>query len=153
MTDETGVDLFTGLIRFYSLTDVRKFLKELLESYQKEFDHASAIIGSFLRTDEQKKMEVIMSRGWTRAGSLFVNITDAQKGWMEIVFQHVNDLRPRVMKTAEVLKAFDAVEGLPISEEVTFLLYLRAGVPERLVVDGSDARPGKFNFVGQYDTV
>jgi hypothetical protein len=150
---ETGTSMVSGVIRFYELNDVRKYLKELLDTYQREYDKSSNIIGGMLRSEGQKGMEVIISKGWAKVGSLFVNMGDAEKGRVEIVFQIVNEMKPRVVKTEEVLKAFDGVEGLPIPDDATFLLYLRGGVPERLIVDTNETRPPKFTFDGKFKTV
>jgi hypothetical protein len=150
---ETGVSMISGVLRFYSLTDVRRFLKELLDGYQREYDKSSNVIGSMLRSDGQKGMEVIMSKGWAKVGSLFVNVTEPEKGGMEIVFQIVNEMKPRVAKTEEVLKSFDNVEGLPIPDDATFLLYLRSGIPERIIVDTKVTRPPRFSYDGKFKTV
>jgi len=149
---ETGVSATSGLLRFYSLTDVRRYLKELLDRYQKEYDKSSNIIGSLLRSDGGKGMEVIMSKGWAKVGSLFVNLSDSEKGSMEVVFQIVNEMKPRLAKTEDVLKSFDAIEGLPVPDDATFLLYLRGGVPERLIVDTVNTKPVKFVLNGRYKT-
>jgi len=153
MIPETGVSATTGILRFYSLNDVRKYLKELLDSYQREYDKSSNLIGSLLRSSGGKGMEVILSKGWTKVGSLFVNQTDSEKGGMEVVFQIVNEMKPRVTKTEEVLKTFDAVEGLPVPDDATFLLYLRGGVPERLIVDMLETKPQKFKLDGKFRLV
>ena len=153
MIPETGVSMISGVVRFYSLNDVRRYLKELLDTYQKEYDKSSNVIGSMLRYEGQRGSEVIMSKGWAKVGSLFVNMADAQKGGMEIVFQIVNEMKPRVAKTEEVLKSFESVEGLPIPDDATFLLYLRGGVPERLIVDTNETRPSKYAFDGRFKTV
>jgi hypothetical protein len=150
MIPETGVNMVSGVLRFYSLTDVRKFLKDLLDDYQREYDKSSNVIGSMLRSDGQKGMEVIMSKGWAKVGSMFVNVSDAEKGGMEVVFQLVNELKPKVAKTEEVLKTFENVEGLPIPDDATFLLYLRSGVPERIIVDSKTTRPARYKFDGRF---
>jgi hypothetical protein len=149
---ETGVSAVTGVLRFYSLIDVRRYLKELMDTYQREFDKSSNIIGSLLRSDGGKGMEVIMSKGWAKVGSLFVNVSDSEKGSMEVVFQIVNEMKPRLAKTEEVLRGFESVEGLPIPDDATFLLYLRGGVPERLIVDTVETKPQKFVFNGKFKT-
>jgi hypothetical protein len=149
---ETGVSAVTGVLRFYTLIDVRRYLKELMDTYQKEYDKSSNIIGSLLRSDGGKGMEVIMSKGWAKVGSLFVNVSDSEKGSMEVVFQIVNEMKPRLAKTEEVLRGFEGVEGLPIPDDATFLLYLRGGVPERLIVDTVETRPQKFIFNGKFRT-
>jgi hypothetical protein len=149
---EAGVSAISGVLRFYSLTDVRRYLKDLLGTYQKEYDKSSNMIGSLLRSDGGKGMEVIMSKGWTKVGALIVNLSDSEKAGMEVVFQVVNEIKPRVARTEEVLKAFDSVEGLPIPDNATFLLYLRGGVPERLIVDTIQTRPQKFELSGKFVT-
>ncbi|MDA4123937.1 MAG: hypothetical protein OK438_00610 [Thaumarchaeota archaeon] len=153
MIPETGTSMVSGVLRFYELNDVRRYLKELLDTYQREYDKSSNIIGGMLRSEGQKGMEVIISKGWAKVGSLFVNMADAEKGRMEVVFQIVNEMKPRVVKTEEVLKAFEGVEGLPIPDDATFLLYLRGGIPERLIVDMNETRPPKFMFDGKFKAV
>ncbi|HZW84502.1 MAG TPA: hypothetical protein VFE91_01190, partial [Nitrososphaerales archaeon] len=107
MVQETGTNMFSGVIRFYSLADVRRYLKELLERYQRDFDKSSNVIGSMLRNEGQKGMEVIMSKGWAKVGSMFVNVQDPEKGSMEVVFQLVTEMKPRLAKTEDVLKTFE----------------------------------------------
>ncbi len=153
MIQETGTTMYSGVIRFYTLNDMRKYLKELLERYQRDYDKSSNVIGSLLRTEGGKGMEVIMSKGWAKVGSMFVNVSDPEKGGMEVTFQLVTEMKPRISKTEEVLKTFESVEGLPIQADSTFLLYLHGGVPERLVIDSTEARPEVYGFKGDYDTV
>jgi hypothetical protein len=153
MVQEAGATMFSGVVRFYSLSDVRKYLKELLEKYQREYDRSSNVIGSMLRTEGQKGMEVIMSKGWAKVGSLFVNVSDPDKGGMEVTFQLVTEMKPRLAKTEEVLKSFESVEALPIPADATFLLYLHGGIPERLMVDTNETRPPLYVYNGKYDTV
>jgi hypothetical protein len=152
MIQETGVNLFSGVVRFYSLAAVRAYLKDLLDKYQKEYDKSSNVIGSMLRS-EGRGMEVIMSKGWAKVGSMFVNIEEPERGGMEVVFQLVTEMKPRLAKTEEVLRTFETVEALPIPVDATFLLYLRGGVPERLVVDTLDVRPEAYAYKGKYETV
>ncbi len=153
MVQETGTNLYSGVVRFYTLNDVRKYLKELLEKYQRDYDKSSNVIGSLLRTEGGKGMEVIMSKGWAKVGSMFVNVSDPDKGGMEVTFQMVTEMKPRITKTEEILKTFDSVEGLPIQADATYLLYLHAGVPERLVIDSTEPRPEVFSFKGDFATV
>ncbi len=145
--------MYSGVVRFYSLSDVRKYLKELLERYQRDYDRSSNVIGSLLRTEGGKGMEVIMSKGWAKVGSMFVNVSDADKGGMEMTFQLVTEMKPRISKTEEVLKTFESVEALPIQADATFLLYLHNGIPERLVVDTSETKPEAFSFKGDFAIV
>ncbi len=153
MIQDTGTNLFSGIIRFYTLADVRKYLKELLETYQRDFDRSSNVIGSLLRTEGQRGMEVIMSKGWAKVGAMFVNLSEPEKGGMEVTFQMVTEMKPRIAKTEEVLRTFEGVEALPRPADATFLLYIRSGIPERLVIDTTESKPESYNFKGDYATV
>ena len=153
MIQETGTELYSGIVRFYSLNDVRKYMKELLERYQRDYDRSSNVIGSLLRAEGGKGMEVIMSKGWAKVGAMFVDVTDPDKGGMELTFQLVTEMKPRISKTEEVLKTFESVEALPIQTEATFLLYLHGGIPERLVIDTTEPKPEAYAYKGDYATV
>ena len=150
---ETGTLMYSGVVRFYSLSDVKKYLKELLERYQRDYDKSSNVVGALLRTEGGKGMEVIMSKGWAKVGAIFVNVADPEKGGMEMTFQLVTEMKPRITKTEETLKTFESVEALPIPADSTFLLYLHAGIPERLVVDTTEPRPEIYAFKGDFATV
>ena len=153
MIQETGTGLYSGILRFYAINDVRKYMKELLERYQREYDKSSNVIGSLLRAEGGKGMEVIMSKGWAKVGAMFVDVTDPEKGGMELTFQLVTEMKPRIAKTEEVLKTFENVEALPIPTDATFLLYLHSGIPERLVIDTTEPRPEAFAFKGDFVTI
>ena len=140
-------------MRFYSLNDVRKYMKGLLERYQRDYDKSSNVIGSLLRAEGGKGMEVIMSKGWAKVGAMFVDASDPEKGGMELTFQLVTEMRPRISKTEEVLKTFESVEALPIASDATFLLYLHSGIPERLVIDTTESKPEAYVFKGNYVTI
>jgi len=152
LIQETGTEMYSGVVRFYTLGDVRKYLKALLDRYQRDYDRSSNVVGSLLRTEGGKGMEVIMSKGWAKVGSMFVNVADPEKGGMEMTFQLVTEMKPRISKTEEVLKTFESVEALPIEADATFLLYLHSGIPERLVIDSTEPRPELFTFKGNFAT-
>ena len=135
------------------MNDVRKYMKNLLERYQRDYDRSSNVIGSLLRAEGGKGMEVIMSKGWAKVGAMFVDVTDPDKGGMELTFQLVTEMRPRISKTEEVIKTFESVEALPIATEATFLLYLHNGIPERLVIDTTETKPEAYTYKGDYVTV
>lgn len=153
MIEETGVRAFSGVLKFDSIIEVRQYLKELLRSYEKEYDKSSNKVGLLLRAQGEKGMEVVMSEGWSRVGDMYVNTENSKKGKVEVLFQLVTDMKPRVKKTEEVLKGFDAVEALPIGENTDFLLYMRMGVPERLIVEPAEPKPEAYSFNGTYLTV
>jgi len=153
MKPESGMEFITGLVRFYSLEDMRKYIKELLDAYQRELDRSSNIIGSLLRDKGKKGEEIIKAKGWTKVGGVFVNSMEPELGSMEVVFQMLNEMKPRVAKTDEVLRSFDLVENLPVEENCTFLLVLRSGVPERIIVDSNVLQPPKYEYAAKLRSV
>lgn len=153
MKPEAGIDIPSGMIRFYNLEDVRRYIKNLLDDYQREFDRSSNVIGSMLRDRTKNGQEVIQSRGWSKVGEVIVNSIEPGRGSMEVIFLLLNEMKPRITKTEEILKSFDLVENLPIQEDVTYLLFLHNGVPERLIIDSTVKRPEKFAFAAAFKTV
>ncbi len=153
MKPEAGQDITSGTLRFYSIEDMRKHIKGLLDSYQREYDRSSNVIGSMLRDKSKNAQEVIQSRGWSKVGDVFVNSTEPGRASMEMIFLLLNEMKPRIAKTEEILKSFDLVENLPIPEDVTFLLFVRNGVPERIIFDSTVKRPERYGFKANYLTV
>ena len=153
MRPEAGLDVTSGLIRFFTLEDMRRYIKGLLDSYQREFDRSSNVIGAMLRDKSKNAQEVIQSRGWTKVGDIIVNQVEPARGSMEIIFQLLNEMKPRIAKTEETLRSFDLVENMPIPEGATFLLFLRNGVPERIIIDSTVKRPEKYAHSAVYKTV
>jgi hypothetical protein len=84
---------------------------------------------------------------------MFVDASDPEKGGMELTFQLVTEMKPRIAKTEEVLKTFETVEALPIPTDATFLLYLHGGIPERLVIDTTEPKPESYVFKGEFATL
>jgi hypothetical protein len=141
------------MIRFFSLENMRRYIKELLDSYQRDYDKSSNVIGGLLREQGKRGDEVIRAKGWSKVGSIFVNSTDPGQGSMEIIFQLMNEMKIRVTKTEEVLRFFDLVENLPTPGDSTFLLFLRGGIPERIIVDPDVKRPEKYGYKATLKTV
>ena len=153
MKPEAGLDMMSGLMRFYTLEDMRRYIKTLLDSYQREYDRSSNVIGGMLRDKSKGGQEVIQSRGWTKVGEVIVNSVEPARGSMEVIFQMLNELKPKIQKTEEMLKSFDLVENLPIPEASTFLLFVRGGVPERIIIDSTVKRPERYAFSAEFAAV
>ena len=153
MKPEAGVEVVSGILRFYTLEDMRRYIKGLLDTYQREYDRSSNVIGGMLRDKSRSGQEVIQSKGWTRVGEVVVNSVDPGRGSMEIIFQLLNEMKPRIKLTEDMLKSFDLVENLSIPEDATFVLFLRLGVPERIIIDSTVRRPERFAYTAKFQTV
>jgi hypothetical protein len=128
----------TGIRRFDSSREVRLFLKQLLESYEKSRDLIDAVSGEILRNG--RLPEQAQSKGWFKVGNLFLNKTDPTRAGLDIMFQILRETRPKISALEEALKAIGRFEEFTIPEKTAFLLYLRDGIPERIVV-GEAASP------------
>ncbi len=136
MIPEVKFEFTTGVERFDSLQNLRSYLKQLLDAYQREFDKVNSLTGELLRNEDMES-DKARSKGWFEAGNMFVNKSDPARAGLDIMLQVIKEAKPKIASLEESLKAFEQFENLQISEDAIFLLYLREGVPERIIVGPS----------------
>jgi hypothetical protein len=122
----------TGVKRFASTKELRLYLKELLESYERSRDMMDFITADMLREGHSEQAN--QSKGWFKVDELFLNKSDQTRAGLDILFQILRDATPKIRAAEASLKAFEKFEALGIPDNVTVLLYLRDGVPTRIVV-------------------
>ena len=152
MSLEAGEELIYGLVRFYSLDDMRRYIRELLADYEREVDRLSNQVGSLLRTQEENNTQ-LFSKAWFRIGSLYANSADSRKGLIEVTFQILKELRPKLVTLRDALQSFETMDNLDVPSDASLVLYLKNGVPERIIVDTDEGRPAIFTFNGTINTV
>ncbi len=168
MFAQPGIELVSALIKFYSKEDISRYIKGLIESYQKQIDQHGDRLGSLLRSDPQavkqdkkegkseKLAEVkgkVGSKGWMKMGNMLFNTSDPRTGSTEVIFQIHEEMKQKVARVAESLKSFEEAAGSIIPDGALYLLYLRNGVPERLIVDIQDKKTSTFSFEGRFKIV
>jgi len=131
----------TGIRRFKSTKELRLFLKDLLVSYEKARDAVDFITADMLR-DGQSVAEA-QSKGWFKVDELFVNKSDQMRAGLDILFQILRETTPKMRAVEDSLRAFDKFETMGVPDDTTILLYLRDGVPARIVVGGEQLEAGK----------
>jgi hypothetical protein len=168
-------DLATGLIKFYTQAEITKYLKEVAEYYQKEAEKYGDKLGGMLRTGpgdsapkEEKKQEKADKKsdqkgkpsgggggggGWVKMGSLMINTVNSGPATTEVMYQIHEDLKQKLARTNEALKSFEVNASTLIPQTGTFQLYVRNGVPERLIVEAEEAKKAVFNFDGKFRVV
>lgn len=155
MIPEINFSTETAVLKFYSLADLRRYLKRLLESYEREMDKLANVMGNMMR-DEKIDAENPSTKGWAKAGNVFVNKQEPEKGTLDVLFHLTHEIRPKIKHVEETLTSADQFDSLEISENSTFLLYVRDGVPERIIAVAAD-EPGeeqeKFVLTATYKTV
>ena len=77
-------ELPSKLVKFYSRDEIVKFLKSLLEGYQKEAEKYGDRLGTLMRTNPQEAAKIdpkgkSISKGWMKLGTLMVNVSDPSR--------------------------------------------------------------------------
>ncbi len=63
------------------------------------------------------------------------------------------DLKQKLARTTEALKSFEQSASTLIPQNGTFELYVRNGVPERIIVEAQEAKKAVFSFDGKFRVV
>jgi hypothetical protein len=157
------------LVKFYSQAEITKYLRELSEHYQKEAEKYGDKLGLMLRPGaepapkEEKKQEKgdkkgdpkakASAGGWVKMGSLIINIANTGPASTEVMYQIHEDLKLKLARTNEALKSFETNANTILPQVGTFHLYVRNGVPERIIVEAEEAKKAAFNFDGKFRVV
>lgn len=150
---ECGVSAISGLLRFESVAEVKEFLKRSLAAYRSEYDWATEVIASMYRSMGERAAQGSANGSWSKVGELLVDASDPDKGRMELTLQLLTDMKPRVSRLVEVLTEFSRLEELPLKPDVSFLLYLRNGVPDRVIVEDGTSKQERFSLTEEYELV
>jgi hypothetical protein len=164
-------DLAVGLIKFYSHDEITKYLRELSEHYQKEAEKYGDKLGGMLRTgpgagtaakdakkqDNKEKKSDPKSKtgggGWIKMGSLLLNTSNPESASTEVMYQVHEELKAKLAKTTEALKSFEQNANTLIPQNATIQLYLKNGVPERVIVEAEEKKKATFSFDGKFRIV
>ena len=149
---EGGVNGVTGVIRFEKLSDLEDYVRAMLTIYKEEYEKASDFIGTSYRATGERAPIGLSTESWDMVGTLFVNSKSFERGQMDVAMQLLNDLKPRITKTEEVVNGFNVLETLQIPLTSSYLLYMRNGTPERLIVDPNiTPDEDRYSFTEKYE--
>jgi hypothetical protein len=162
-------DLSTGLMKFYSQAEITKYLKEVVEYYQKESEKYGDKLGSMLRPgqgepapredkkqdkgDKKSDQKKGSAGGWIKMGSILLNTANTGHATTEVMYQIHEDLKQKLARTSEALKSFEQNANTLIPQNASFQLYVRNGVPERIIVEAEEAKKLVFNFDAKFRVV
>ena len=135
MIPDVRFEFYTGVQQFYSARELRLYLKRLLDSYERTLDLVHSATSDMIRGSDEEEGQ---SKGWFKVGNLFANRSDPITAVRDILFQIIRDTRPKVAHLQESLRTFDTFSELPVPDNSVFLLYLREGVPVRIVIGGKE---------------
>lgn len=157
-------------MKFYSHAEVTKYLKDVAEYYQKEAEKYGDKLGGMLRTGpgesapkEEKKQDKGDKKGdpkarpggsgWVKMGTLMLSTTNTGPATTEVMYHIHEDLKQKLAKTNEALKSFEQNANTLIPQNTIIQLYMRNGVPERIIVEAGEAKKAAFNFDGRFRVV
>jgi len=145
------------LVRFFSREDILKYLKSLVENYQRESEKYGDRLGVLMRADshETSKVEAkgkAPSKGWMKMGNLMVNVSDSRGATTEVTYQIHEDLKQRVASATTALNSFEQGASAIIPETSVYLLYLKNGMPERIIAENPKKKE-TFSFAANYKVV
>ena len=163
----------SGLLRFYSKDEVKRYIRSLVENYQAQEKTFGDTLGSLLRTLEQEKAAVkaqpkeqkdkdkgksqesqkAMARGWVKMGSMAVNISDPNGALAEVLFQLHQEVKAKLEKASDALKSYEELNSSAIPEAGMYYLQVRGGVPEKVIVDLQSKKRAPFNFASDFKLV
>ncbi len=149
-----------------------KYLRELSDFYTKEAEKFGDKLGSMLRTgpgesapqkdekqdkkDKDKKSDQkakVGAGGWVKIGSLMLNTSNPGTATTEVMYQVHEELKAKLARTNEAIKSFEQNASTLIPQNATFQLYMRNGVPERMIVEAVEQKKALFNFDGKFRVV
>jgi hypothetical protein len=128
-----------GLVKFGSMQSLRSHLKALLTYYERECDHYGVKVGDLMRQLEVKtggkSPQKLHEVDWKKVGMLMVHNKESSRGILELMIEVMEDYKAKATRTELVLTNLDELEDLGVPDGASFIVYLRHGVPLRIVVD------------------
>jgi hypothetical protein len=131
-----------GLVKFSSMDSLRLYLKDLMTQYEKEADRYGEKVGYLMRILEKegrgKDLRKLREIEWRRVGMVVVNDKDPIRGTLEVMIEAMEDCKAKATRTAEALTSVNELEEIGVPETASILVYLRHGVPLRVVIDNQN---------------
>jgi hypothetical protein len=145
-------------VKFYSRDEIVKFLKALLEGYRKEAEKYGDQLGTIMRTNPQEAAKIDpkgknISKGWMKVGTLMVNVSDPSRASTEVMYQVHDDIKQKLASATAALSSFEQGANSVIPENMIYILFLRNGIPERIIAQNPDAKRETFAFAASYKVI
>ncbi|MBI2185036.1 MAG: hypothetical protein HYU39_08780 [Thaumarchaeota archaeon] len=162
MQEET-FHLASGLKRFYSVDQIRSYIQSLSRCYQGEATRYGDWLGDLLRKTQQNEADKAadkpsppkggskpVSKGWVKMGSMQINTKEPLVASAEVLFDVLDEFKLKLSRAEEALKSLADITNLSVPEDASYILCMKDGLVERLIVDTGTAMPSKFNFTAKF---
>ncbi len=136
MAKEDVALIADGLTALSGLDELKEQIRKSIKYYEAKVEYYSQRLGTLLRQNntEAKKVGQRPSKGWIRVGSLLLNINDPTQAHKEMLFKALEEFKAKLVGATSFLRSLEDTQ-LEIPKESSFTLYVRNGIPERLIVD------------------
>ncbi|HXX72066.1 MAG TPA: hypothetical protein VEI80_00090 [Candidatus Acidoferrales bacterium] len=129
------------MVKLDSMRALRLYLKDLMASYERETDRYGEKVGRLMRILDKemngKELKRLREVDWKRSGMLMVNNSEPGRGTLELLIEAMEDCKAKATRTAEILASIGELETMGVPENASILVYLRHGVPLRVVIDAT----------------
>lgn len=139
--DEYRTELGAYLRRFEDRYKDEAWFKNLSLDKLKE---DSKTVKDDKKKKDKKKGQPSTSSSWVPYMGLMISSTD--QGEMEVFFEAIEYLELKLNRLTEAKKAVDELTKVGLGEDVKYRVYLKDGVPERLVLRPKDESVSRFAF-------
>ncbi|MEM3386892.1 MAG: hypothetical protein QXN08_04385 [Nitrososphaerales archaeon] len=139
-----------GLKTFYEFEELKAFGSDLLRYYEARVEQYSQRLDTMLRQQSNgkgvvNKPQSHISSGWIRVGTLVVNMSNPVQATTELLFKLLEDAKAKLDATKSFLESLESVLNIGANKEVNYLLCVRNGVPEKIILE--ERKRGKeFNY-------
>ena len=110
-----------------------------MSQYEKEADRYGDKVGHLMRILERettaKDLSKLREIEWRKVGMVVVNEKDPVRATLELFIEAMEDCKVKAVRTAQALNSVTELERTGIPDSASILLYLRHGVPLRIVID------------------
>lgn len=137
MIPEISFNASTSILRFHSVPDLQRYLKRILDENLREMDKMNDAMALAMR-DNRNNSDHSSIKGWIKQGNLFINKVDPDKATLDLLFHLSREMKPRIAQVSDALKTVEKLESLGISDKASLILYVRFGIPERVIVTRAD---------------
>lgn len=170
----------TEIRTFYSLRELHETLEEEINQYKALLDEYSQWLGLFLRDSEaafkdqewfknlsmlqktlkagakpQKKEKKPGKKGasspdWIPYREIMLCATE--QGQAEIVFEAIETINDKIAQLEKIDTTVNELEKSGLGKDITFVVFMRDGVPEKLVLRHKEGKElaERFKFIAEF---
>lgn len=139
-----------GIRTFYSLEELKSFSSNLVKYYETQIDRYNRRLDTLLRqsgsNEGANRLPPVASKGWIRVGRILVSISNPAQASTEMLFRLLEDAKAKLDAVKAFLGSLEGVLNVGVKKEHVYLVCLRNGVPERIIIEEQKSSNRIFTF-------